>query len=108
MMALEMQLLLLTFHSTRRIATVADSIGHPIEVQTDAEQYKAKDDAQEQLGIGGGKALHLGRSLVQTQCPRKTLAGIDAFLMLLLVVRVILVRHLFPEDYLLDFHKPIR
>ena len=47
MMALEMQLLLLTFHSTRRIATVADSIGHPIEVQTDAEQYKAKDDAQE-------------------------------------------------------------
>ena len=35
-------------------------------------------------------------------------SGIDAFLMLLLVVRVVLVRHLFPEDYLLDFHKPIR
>ena len=64
MMPLEMQLLLLAFHGTRRITAVADGIGHPVKVQSDAEQYKAEDDAQEQLGLGGRKALHLGCSLV--------------------------------------------
>ena len=45
MVAIEVQLLLLTLHGTRRIVSVTDRTWHSVQVQADTEKNKAENEA---------------------------------------------------------------
>ena len=73
-MTLEMQFLLLPLDGTGGLRTVADSLCHAVQAETDAEQHKREDDDEEKFRVLGCETLHTRRALVEVQCLGKVLS----------------------------------
>ena len=104
MVAFEMQFLLLSLYGTGWLRTVRYGLRHTVKTQTYAEQHESEDDGQKELGVPGGKTLDTGGSFVKVQGMGETLSCRYIPLVSLLVIRVILIRNLLPEQNFLESH----
>jgi hypothetical protein len=93
MVAFEFQILLLPFYRTTLLRSVRDCSRHSVEVKTDTEQHKAKNNSKEYLIVVGGETLNEGGESVQADGMGELLSCLAVSLGSFLVLRVILVGH---------------
>ena len=92
------QHLILLLNGTFGILILAPHASHAVNVHGKADEDKAKYDGEECLGVVVGKVLHSGSHLVQLTPLGESPTCINVLFVLILVLRIILVRHLFTHD----------
>ena len=92
------QHLILLLNGTFGILILAPHASHAVNVHGKADEDKAKYDGEECLCVVIGKVLHSGSSFVQLAPLGESPTCINVLFVLILVLRIILVRHLFTHD----------